>query len=190
MIESLIELDKSLFFFFNGLHSPWLDSVMFWISDKKIWIPFYVLLAAWLIKNYKWHAIIYLLAIGLAITCTDQFISGFMKDFFQRWRPSRDPSLEGLVHLVNDYRGGKYGFASSHAGNAFALAIFFFMLWRDHKWAWLLFVWAFVVAYSRVYLGVHYPGDILTGALIGLFFGYTFVKISKKVKTTYFDKRL
>ncbi|MEQ8574825.1 MAG: phosphatase PAP2 family protein, partial [Fulvivirga sp.] len=78
-MDLIIELDKSLFFFLNGLNTPWLDQVMFWISDKKIWIPFYVLIAYWIVKTYKWKSIIYLLGVGLAITFTDQVISGFMK---------------------------------------------------------------------------------------------------------------
>lgn len=181
MIESLIELDKSLFFFFNGLHADWLDPIMYWISDKKIWIPFYLILAGWLIKKYKIKSIAYLLGIGIAITITDQMISGFMKGFFERYRPSRDPELDGLVHTVNDYRGGKYGFASSHSGNAFALAMFIYLSFREYKWIWLMFIWATVVAYSRVYLGVHYPGDILVGGIIGLLAAMGIYAIIQKV---------
>ncbi len=187
MIDFLVNIDKQLFFFFNGMHAPWLDQVMFWISDKKVWIPFYLLLAFWIIKTYKWKSIIYLLGIGLAITFTDQVISGFMKGYFERFRPSRDPEMEGLVHIVNEYRGGKYGFASSHSGNAFALAIYLFMLFKEYKWISLMFIWAAVVAYSRVYLGVHYPGDIIVGGIIGLSFGYIFQHLSKTVHSKYFS---
>ncbi|QSE96905.1 phosphatase PAP2 family protein [Fulvivirga lutea] len=185
MIEYLIELDKSLFFFLNGLHSSWMDPIMFWISDKKIWIPFYLFLAGWIIKTFNKKSIIYLLALGLAITITDQVISGFMKGFFERFRPSRDPENQGMVHIVNGYTGGKYGFASSHSGNAFALAMFIYLTFREYKWVWLMFVWAAIVAYSRVYLGVHYPGDILVGGIIGLIFGKLCHRLAEKVIAKY-----
>lgn len=168
-MESIIELDQQIFFFLNGLHADWLDQIMYWVSDKKIWIPFYVALAAWIIKTHKWQSIYWLVGIGLAITITDQTCSGFMKPFFERWRPSRDPAFEGMVHLVNGYTGGKYGFSSSHSGNAFALATFIWLLFRRHNpWVKWIFVWAAIVAYSRVYLGVHYPGDIIVGGLVGV----------------------
>lgn len=187
MLESLIELDKEIFFFLNGLHTPWLDSIMFFISEKLVWIPFYAWILYLIIKQYRWKAIIWLLGIGLAITAADQILSGFMKPFFERYRPSRDPELQGLVHIVNGYTGGRYGFASSHAGNVFALATFLFLLFR-HKYSWIgwMFLWAAIVSYSRIYLGVHYPGDIITGALIGSLMGWVFYKLSEKVKQKYY----
>jgi undecaprenyl-diphosphatase len=186
MMDYIIELDKQLFFFLNGLHTPWLDQVMFWVSDKKIWIPFYLVLAGWIIKTFKWKSLIFLAAIGLTITITDQVISGFMKGFFERWRPSRDPALENMVHTVNGYSGGSYGFASSHSGNTFALAMFIHLLFKEYKWTWLMFVWAGVVAYSRVYLGVHYPGDIIVGGLIGVLVAQSLFYVSQKIFQRYF----
>ncbi|TRX52395.1 phosphatase PAP2 family protein [Fulvivirga sp. M361] len=189
MLEILLEWDKALFLWLNGLHTDWMDPVMFWISDKKIWIPFYLLIAGWIIREYKWKGIIVLLGIGLAITATDQTCSGFMKPFFERFRPSRNPALEGLVHVVNDYRGGSFGFSSSHAGNTFSLATFLFFIFRNkYPWFSWMFLWAAIVSYSRIYLGVHYPGDILVGAAIGTIYGYlayrltcySLVKFAKK----------
>ncbi|MEL7003439.1 MAG: phosphatase PAP2 family protein [Bacteroidota bacterium] len=186
MLESLIELDKDLLLFLNGLHAEWMDPIMYWISDKKIWIPFYALLVYFIIKEYRWHSIFILIGIGLAITATDQIISGFMKPFFERFRPSRDPELESLVHIVNEYRGGRFGFASSHAGNSFALAIFMFSIFKDkYRWVKWIFLWAAIVSYSRIYLGVHYPGDIIVGAGIGLLMGWLFSKGSQYMQRRY-----
>lgn len=190
MLETLIELDKELFFFLNGLHAEWLDHIMYWISDKLIWIPFYAWLLYLIIREYKLKAIIWLAGIGLAITAADQLLSGFMKPFFERYRPSRDPELEGLVHIVKGYTGGRYGFASSHAGNVFALTTFiFFMFRKKYGWIGRLFLWAVIVSYSRVYLGVHYPGDILVGAIVGVIMGWLFYILSAKVYSKYYPTK-
>ena len=189
MLETLIELDKELFLFLNGLHTEALDQVMYWVSDKLIWIPFYAWILYLIVKEYKWKAVIWLAGIGLAIAASDQILSGVMKPFFERYRPSRDPEMEGLVHIVNGYTGGRYGFASSHAGNVFALTTFLYLLFREkYRWIGWLFIWAAVVSYSRIYLGVHYPGDILTGAIIGTLMGYLFFRFSNVVKNKYYPE--
>jgi undecaprenyl-diphosphatase len=180
MLESLIELDKEALLFFNSFHTPWLDPIMFWITKTFFWLPLYGFLLFLVIKHFKKDTWIVLIGITITILLSDQITSGFMKPFFARLRPSREPSLQGLVYLVNGYTGGKYGFASSHAANTFATALFFWMLFKDqYRWLWVLFVWAVVMTYSRIYLGVHYPGDILVGMLVGFGAAYTGYKIQR-----------
>jgi len=188
MLEFLVDLDKKILLFLNSFHTQWLDPVMLLITKTVFWLPLYLFLLYLLVKNFKKDSWIVLIGIAIAILLADQITSSFMKPFFERLRPSREPSLQGLVHLVNEYTGGKYGFASSHAANTFATALFFWLIFKDrYRWMWILFVWAVVMTYTRIYLGVHYPGDIIIGMLIGLGAAWTGYKIQlwiwkKKVK--------
>ena len=159
---------------------------MYWASNKLIWIPLYLFFLYLLIKHFKLNSIWILLTIGILILCTDQFSVG-LKNYFQRLRPCHEPTLEGLVHLVNNKCGGKFGFVSSHASNHFALAIFLSVIFRKtYKYfALSIFVWAALIAYSRVYLGVHYPGDIIGGAILGILLGLIFGKLYLALQRKY-----
>jgi undecaprenyl-diphosphatase len=183
MVEWLDQLDKSIFLFLNGISSPFWDVVMFNISKKFIWIPLYALLLALLVKEYKWKSLLLLVFVVLTITLSDQSSVHLFKNVFERLRPCHQPELMGLVHTVNGKCGGQFGFVSSHAANSFALAGFFFMLLRAKMpyISWFLVIWAAVVAYSRVYLGVHFPGDILVGAILGFGLGLAMGKIAQGV---------
>jgi len=182
MIDHLIELDEQLFLILNRMHDSWMDPVMWLFSKTGASIPVYVFLLFHIYRVYKEKTWGILLAVALLILMTDQFTSALMKPFFERLRPSHEPALNGMVHIVNGYSGGNYGFASSHAANTFGIAMFLSCLLRKGKpWINWLFLWAAFVSYTRIYLGVHYPGDILVGALIGILFGWLVFKLYLRI---------
>jgi undecaprenyl-diphosphatase len=179
MLEELIELDKKSMIFLNSFHSPLLDPVMFVITKTIFWIPLYLILIYVLFKHLNKDAWFVLVGAAITILLSDQITSTLLKPWIARLRPSQDPSLVGIIHLVEGYKGGLYGFASSHAANTFGVALLIWLTLKNHvKWIWVIFIWAFIMTYSRIYLGVHYPGDILVGAMIGLFFGWVGFRIS------------
>jgi undecaprenyl-diphosphatase len=188
MIDKLIELDKELLIYLNGFHADWLDPAVLLVTETFFWLPLYIFLLYLIFKTYGKESWIALVAIAITIALTDRITSGLMKPYFERLRPSREPTLEGLIHLVRNWKGelyfgGKYGFASSHAANTFATATFFWLLFRSTKKCivWL-FPWAIIMTYTRIYLGVHYPGDIIVGGVIGIACGWIGFKIFKKTK--------
>ncbi len=179
-MQELIDLDKRLFLFLNGIHSPYLDPLMFYATKTFFWLPLYLLLTFLIFKKYKQEAWFILIGATIVIVLTDQITSTFMKPYFARLRPSQDPSLAVFVHLVNGYKGGLYGFASSHAANTFGIAIFTWLVLKSFypRVGWI-FVWANFMTYTRIYLGVHFPGDIFIGAIIGLASGWIGFKLSQ-----------
>ncbi|MFY0650797.1 MAG: phosphatase PAP2 family protein [Cyclobacteriaceae bacterium] len=168
MIEWLNHIDQELFIFLNGLHIDFLDGLMLWITNKKSWIPLYLLIIGFIIYQKRWQSIWIFVAIVLVIAGADQLTSSFMKPFFERLRPCHQPLLADAVYNIGKC-GGQYGFASGHAANTFGLAtILFLTLDKEFGWFKWMFLWAAIVSYSRVYVGVHYPGDILVGAMVGV----------------------
>ena len=178
MIEQIKEWDHELFLWLNNMGHPELDGFMVFLSAKLVWIPLYLGLIFMLYRhhgNQFWKPLLFLIA---AVTIAAQITSSFMKPFFERLRPCKDPQFEGLMTLVGKC-GGRFGFASSHAANTFALSIFFVSLTRI-KWYYLLVLWSALVAYSRIHLGVHFPADIIVGASIGAILGWSSAWACKK----------
>lgn len=172
----LSDIDARLLLIVNGAHSPFFDSVMWCISGRWIWVPFYAVLAYLLFRRMSWkRASICLVTIGLIILAADQTCATLIRPEIGRLRPANlNNPLSSFVHVVNGYRGGRSGFPSCHAANTFALAVFMSLVIR-HKWfTVMMFSWAFVVSYSRMYLGVHYFGDLFCGATIGSLFAVLF----------------
>ena len=175
--------DTNLFLILNGAHNSFWDFIMFWASDKFIWIPVYALFLFLLWRKYYSKIWIVILFAALLIFLSDQISVHLFKDVFQRLRPCNDPALDGMVHLVNGKCGGSFGFYSSHASNIFAIAVFVIsLLGKKNPWMILLIlIWAGLIAYSRIYLGVHYPGDVIAGAMVGSLLGWMVVRFLKNV---------
>jgi len=179
MLDALQHIDNELFLFLNGLHNSFFDFLMYWISNRFIWIVLYLWLLYLLVKKYPGkQAILVIIMVALLITVSDQ-LTVFLKNWFQRPRPCHNEDLAGMIHVVKDVCGGPYGFVSGHAANSFALAVFLIPLLSDRIpfFKPAILFWAGAIAYSRVYLGVHYPGDIIAGALLGFFLGFLFSRL-------------
>ena len=180
MLERLIHIDTEILLAINGWHAPWADTLMWIISAKETWIPLYLLLMGLLVWRYrqpsttrvKWMqkvpaCVLMIIVIGLAVGAADFIASGILKDWVARPRPSRVPELEGVLHLVNGYKSGRYGFVSSHAANTMTCGLLFSLIWRKKITTCGLMLWVAANCYSRMYLGVHYPLDILGGLIVG-----------------------
>lgn len=187
MLDWIDHIDKQIFLYFNSLHSPLSDQIWIWITNIPTWIPLYVLLLFFVIKIFKTDSLYIIAGLLLVILASDQFTSSFMKPFFARLRPCHDLEIGHLVHVAKKC-GGQFGFASGHAANSFGIAIFTWMIFRSYwRWTWLIFIWAIAVAFSRIMIGVHYPGDILVGGSVGVFFGWLIFKL---VNEAYFRIKL
>lgn len=183
-MEWIKQIDESLLLFLNSFHNAFWDKAVTLFTSIEIWIPFYLLIVYVIIKTYKKNSIYILILIGLSIVFSDQF-SGLIKNSVQRLRPTHDPVLEGLVHNVYN-RGGMFGFFSAHAANTFTLAIISAKLFKNQAFTILIFVWAMLVSYTRVYIGLHYPGDIITGWVWGFLAGLAFYQLMVFVQKKYF----
>ncbi len=177
MLEFLNTIDTKLFLFLNGLNTSFMDPVMWFITKKESWYPLYLIIIGFIIYRYKKRSLIIIPAIVLLIVLADQVSVKLFKEVFERLRPSRVDDLKDVIHLLHGKRGGKYGFVSSHAANSFAAATFLALLFKNRLFTYSIMAWAVIVSYSRIYAGVHYPGDVVCGAILGIVIGIFVTKL-------------
>ena len=182
-METLSNIDTDLFLFLNGLHTSWLDKVMIAVTQMWVWVPLYLLLIYWTVKQYGKRCWWIFLAVGIVVLCSDQLSAHVCKPLFHRLRPCYNADLQDLIYLPKGMAGGRYGFVSSHAANTFAVAAFLTpALRKNRNWMGIvLYLWAFISSYSRIYLGFHYPADILCGSLLGILIGLILWKVFQLV---------
>lgn len=170
LLQSLVEADQNLLLYLNGLHNTLGDYFMPVFTGKWIWVPMYASILYVLLKNFNWKVVLFcLIGIALTITFADQVCATVIRPIVERPRPSNPASpIADLVHIVNGRRGGGFGFPSCHASNSFGLAFFLVFLFRKRWLSIFICAWAVVNCYTRIYLGLHYPGDLVVGMLVGL----------------------
>ncbi len=187
LLQRILELDKDLFLFLNGLHNGFWDPVMVMITRQEIWIPFFASILFYIVKNYRSKTILILITLGVLIAVTDQF-SGLIKDTFERFRPVHDPIISHLVHEVMG-KGGPYGFVSAHAANSVAMLVLISRTFKNRTFYFLMLSWVLVFCYSRIYVGVHYPLDLICGGLVGWLIGWGLYRLMMFVENHFFFGR-
>lgn len=185
--QKILELDTELFLYLNSFHNDFWDTIMLMVTRKETWIPLYAVIIYYFIRNYRSKAVIILLFLALTVIASDQ-ISVLLKYSIERLRPVYNPDIEHLVHNVLR-KGGKYGFVSSHAANTFGIYVFTSRIFKNRSYGILMFFWAVLLSYSRIYSGVHYPSDILFGALLGWILGWLMYKITMFTEIHFFIAR-
>ena len=183
MPDNLLHFDQ---YFFYRINTVWtnafLDHVFTWWRDATTWYPFYLFLLVFILVNFGWKAWTWILFLVLNITITDQFCSTFLKHLFPRLRPCNDPFLHGFVRLLINHCGSGNSFPSAHATNHFGAACFLFFTLKPYlkNWGYLFFFWAATISYGQIYVGLHYPFDVISGAIIGSMIGCTMAFIYNK----------
>lgn len=189
-MQEIIQLDKELFLYLNTMGTPAWDGFMTFISERFYWIPLYIFLTYLIYRNFGWKkTILVLILTGLMIGLTDQ-ITNLFKGGFLRLRPCFTKEFEGIMRPVGCEGRGAHGFTSAHASNHIALAIFLGLIFKQ-KIKWLIYAllaWAIIISYSRIYLGVHFPLDVICGGAMGVLFGYCFYKLYNWILAKYPQK--
>jgi undecaprenyl-diphosphatase len=175
MLEKLQSLDTRLFIYLNNLGSPTYDNVWLIITKQVYWTPFFLLLAYLLYKKIGLKSLgIVILFIALILLCCNESVE-FFKVIFKRLRPCNNPEIKDVIRIV--HQSNTFSFFSGHAANSMATMTFLFLILRQqYRYSFLIFLYPLIFAYSRIYLGVHYPSDILTGFVFGLLYGIVFYK--------------
>lgn len=192
LMQWLIEIDEKLLLAINGCHNDYFDHFMYLFSDRWIWVPMYVAILYVMIRNFSLRkTVVCLIAIALTITIADQVGASLIRPIVERMRPSNpDNPISDLVHIVNNHRSGRYGFPSCHAANTFGLAFFVCFLFRRRWLTVFLMFWAVVTCYSRVYLGLHYPGDLFFGMILGFLSAVVVYFVKRKLFGEHCESRL
>jgi len=179
MLDKLELLDRELFLAINGWHAPMFDNIMYYVSQIWVFAPVFVYWLYMVFNRYGLKKLLILLGfLGLLVLLTDQ-TSNITKHTIKRYRPTHNLEIQSKVHIVNEYKGGLYGFFSGHSTNTFGVAMLLFLIFRKESilFRMVFFAWAALTAYSRIYLGVHYPSDIFVGFVVGIFWGYVVYRL-------------
>ncbi len=182
-MDTIVRWDTELFLFLNNLGCASYDQFWLYITNEYAWIPVYLLIFIIIVEKYGWKkALLIGVSIGIMVAFTDG-LSSIVKDWVKRPRPCKNPEIDGLFRLVIESCRGNFCYFSAHAASSFGLATYLSVLFgKKHKYApFLLYLWAVLVSYSRIYVGVHFPLDVVSGALIGLLIGWLFSKVQKKI---------
>ncbi len=212
MIETLKQIDTDLFIFLNSLNNDFFDAIFLWVTEKYSWVFLYAIILGLLTRRYlnagidagfrggegfrlrlegsNWPwLLLSAIFIAMVVAVADQVSVHLFKEVFQRLRPSHETGLSEIIHLPRR-RGGLYGFVSGHATTSFALAYFSSRIIGLRWFTWVIYAWAVIFSYSRIYIGVHYPGDSIFGALLGIFIGWMFLRTWKSLGNEWFPELL
>lgn len=182
MLEYFTSIDKAILLEIHRWHTPFWDDFFYIFSGQKVWLITALAIVYAIIRSYRKESWVVFLAIAVLITLSDQLSSGLIKPLVERLRPTHEPSLEGLLCIVHDCREGGYSFVSSHAANSLAFATFSILLFKNRLYGWVIASWSILTGFSRMYLGVHYPFDVVCGTILGIGVGFLVYFLLKKLR--------